>query len=112
MAANPGVVVERKEPSDLIAVLSAGRERFERELKRATHLDSFCVVVSGSFEDCLLRRRGLHVNCVVGTLAAWQRRYRIPFLFAGSDKVAADFTLRYLTQPVREAERMIAACAC
>ena len=109
LSGNADVAVERKTPEDLIGCLAGERERFERELRRATHLHSFAVVVSGSLDDVLLRRRGLHVNAILGTLAAWSRRYRHPFIFAGNDALAAGFTLRFLTQPVREAKRLLAA---
>jgi ERCC4-type nuclease len=61
---NADVCIERKTPEDLIGCLAGERERFERELRRATHLASFAVVVSGSLDDLLLRRRGLHVNAI------------------------------------------------
>jgi len=38
LASNADVAVERKTPSDLLSCMTAGRERFERELRRATHL--------------------------------------------------------------------------
>lgn len=107
LAGNVDVAIERKTPADLLGCMTAGRERFERELRRATHLASFAVVVSDSFDGLLLRRRGLAVASIVGTLAAWQRRYRIPFIFAGNDQIAADFTWRFLTQPFREAQRLV-----
>ncbi|MBI3759594.1 MAG: ERCC4 domain-containing protein [Deltaproteobacteria bacterium] len=106
---NPDVAVERKTPADLVACFGAERQRFERELRRGTHLDRFIVVCSGSVSDVLAHRRGLSASSIIGSLAAWQRRYRIPFVFAGTDAIAADFTLRFLTQPVGEAERLVKA---
>jgi DNA excision repair protein ERCC-4 len=111
LSGNGDVVIERKTASDFIACLGMGRERFENELRRATHLAAFAVVVEGTLEDCLLQRRGLHVNGVIGTLAAWQRRYRHTFLFAGTVDMAASFALRFLTQPLREARKLIRECA-
>lgn len=102
-AGNLDIVIERKTPADLLGCMTSGRERFERELRRATHLASFAVVISGSFDDLLLHRRGMAASSVIGTLAAWQRRYRHPFFFAGNDELAADFTMRFLSQPFREA---------
>ena len=109
LAGNPDVVVERKTIADLVACIGAERDRFERVLHRATHLASFAVVVSGSFADLLRERRGLHQNAVVGSLAAWQRRYRLPFFFAGADSLAANFTLRFLCNPLLEAQRLMKA---
>lgn len=98
LAGNPTIAIERKTGGDLVKCLGAERDRFEAELDRATLLTAFAVVVSCSFENLLRERRGLHINAVVGTLAAWQRRYRIPFFFAGTNALAANFTLRFLAQ--------------
>jgi len=110
LSGNADVAVERKTPEDLLSCMTASRDRFERELRRATHLASFAVVVSGSLADLLQRRRGLAVASILGTLAAWQRRYRHPFVFAGNDGLAADFTWRFLVQPFREAKGLMSQC--
>ena len=47
--------------------------------------------------------RGIHHNAVVGTLAAWTRRY-CPFVFCGSERLAADFAFRFLAGQLREIE--------
>jgi ERCC4-type nuclease len=114
IAGNADVAVERKTPEDLIGCMGAGRERFERELRRACHIDRFVVIISSSLDDLLLRKRGMNTESVLGTLAAWQRRYRHPFMFCGNDQLAADFCQRFLTQPVREAKdfvKAVEACA-
>jgi len=54
-------------------------------------------------------QRRIHPNAILGTLAAWSRRYRHPILFAGNDRLAAEFALRFLCQPFREAQRLLAA---
>jgi hypothetical protein len=41
---------------------------------------------------------------VLGTLAAWQRRYA-GFFFAGSVKAAAEFSFRFLAGQVAEVEK-------
>jgi hypothetical protein len=75
-------VIERKTPSDLIACMTSARERFERELARSRYLGCF-VVVEGSLPDVLAARRQMSEAGVIGTLAAWQRRYT-GFFFAGN----------------------------
>jgi ERCC4-type nuclease len=76
LAAMPeGAVVERKTPSDLVACMTSARERFERELLRSRYLGRFVVVVGGSLPDVLASRRQMSEASVIGTLAAWQRRY-------------------------------------
>ena len=49
--------------------------------------------------------RGIHHNAVVGTLATWTRRY-CPFVFCGSDRLAADFAFRFLVGQLRGIERL------
>ena len=75
-----GVLVERKTPSDLASCIGAGRERFERELKRGRYCGRFVVVVEGSLSDVAVAGRGVHHNAVLGTLATWMLRYAHSFL--------------------------------
>lgn len=96
-----GAVVERKTVADLLGCIGTGRERFERELKRGRYCGRFIVVIEGDMGEVLREARGLHRNAIVGTLAAWQRRY-CPFFFAGNVETAADFALRFLGQPLRK----------
>ena len=109
-----GVVVERKAVSDLYGCLGKERERFERELIRSRYLGRLVVVVDGNMSDLLTlaHNRGgtLNVNSIIGTLAAWQRRYA-PFFFAGSVRTAAEFTERLLRGQVKEIERTAKAIA-
>jgi ERCC4-type nuclease len=98
-------VIERKMPSDLIACMTSARERFERELGRSRYLGRFVVVVEGGFSDVLAARRQMSEASVIGTLAAWQRRYT-GFFFAGNIKVAAEFSFRFLAGQVAEIERV------
>lgn len=109
LAALPdAAVIERKATGDLVACLGRERERFERELARGRYVGRLVVVCDGSMADlfCEARRRGggLSDASILGTLAAWQRRY-CPFFFAGSVRVAAEFTERFLRGQIKEAER-------
>lgn len=103
-----GAVVERKTPGDLASCIGAGRERFERELKRGRYCGRMIVVVEGSLSDVFVAGRGLHHNAIIGSLAAWTLRY-CPFVFAGSERVAADFAFRFLGSQVRQARRLTRA---
>ena len=99
LASHPhGAMIERKTPGDLANCIGTGRERFERELKRARYCGRFAVVVEGSLSDVVVAARGIHHNAVIGTLASWTLRYA-PFIFAGSQRPAADFAWRLLCQP-------------
>lgn len=101
-----GAVIERKSPEDLISCMTTGRDRFERELRRAAGtLDRFAVIVEGTMADLEREARGLHPAAIVGTVAAWTRR-GWPIVFAGSERLAALFALRFLLGPVKEAEKL------
>ena len=115
LAALPdAAVIERKAVGDLYACLGRERERFERELARSRYLGRLVVVCEGSFADLAMeahRRGGLLSDAsIIGTVAAWQRRY-CPFFFAGSVRVAAEFTERFLRGQIKEAERTAKAIA-
>ena len=110
LAALPdAAVIERKAVGDLLACLGRERDRFERELKRGLYVGRLVVVCDGSMADllCEARRRGggMSDNSIIGTLAAFQRRYA-PFFFAGSVRVAAEFTERLLRGQINEAVRL------
>ncbi|OAI56221.1 hypothetical protein AYO49_04780 [Verrucomicrobiaceae bacterium SCGC AG-212-N21] len=110
LAANPAVCVERKALGDFLSCIGGERERFERELKRARYCDAFAVVVEGDFAGALSYAGGLHPASIVGTVAAWSRRYG-PIVFCSTPRIAADFTLRFLSQPVQEARKLARAAA-
>jgi hypothetical protein len=105
LASHPhGATVERKTPGDLASCIGAGRERFERELRRSRYCGRFVVVVEGTLSDVAEAARGIHSNAVIGTLAAWTERY-CPFIFAGSERLAANFTWRLLASQLPSSER-------
>ena len=109
LAALPdAAVIERKAVGDLLACLGRERERFERELQRGRYVGRLTIVCDGSMADllCEARRRGGGVSdaSIIGTLAAWQRRY-CPVFMAGSPRIAAEFCERYLRGQIKESER-------
>ena len=115
LAALPdAAVIERKAVGDLLACLGRERDRFERELQRSRYVGRMVVVCEGSMADLLAeahrRGGGMRSASIIGTLAAWQRRYA-PFFFAGNVQVAAEFTERYLRSQVREIEQDARAIA-
>ena len=87
----------------LAAMLEVGV--IESELARSRYLGRFVVVVEGGLPDVLAARRQMSEPSVIGTLAAWQRRYNGLFLH-GSIKVAAEFSFRFLAGKVAEIERV------
>lgn len=103
-----GAVVERKTVSDFLGCMTSGRERFERELARGRYVGRFVVIVEGALAGCIASRGGLSEASLLGTVAAWTRRY-CPILFAGSERHAAELAWRYLTGQVHEAHKIVKA---
>jgi len=99
-----GAVVERKTASDLIGCMTSSRERFERELARSRYVGRFVVVVESSLPEVLRACRGMSEQSVIGTLAAWERRF-CGFFFAGSISTAAAFSFRFLRGQAAEIQR-------
>src|SRR5438067_6494321 len=99
-----GAVVERKTVPDLLGCIGTSRDRFERELKRSRYLGRLIVIVEGTLADVFAQSRGIHPGAIIGTLAAWQRRYA-PVCFAGNVETAAKIAESFLLGQVREIER-------
>ena len=109
LAALPdAAVIERKTVPDFLAVVGRERERFERELARSRYCGRFCIIVEGTLSQVLAEARMVHESAILGTVAAWSRRF-CPVLFAGRPKTAADLAHRFLAGQVREVERAVKA---
>ena len=102
---NDLVVVERKTPGDFLACIGGERERFERELKRSRSIGHFIIIVDGSLQAVIQQARGIHETAIVGTVAAWSRRY-CPILFCDTPALAAAVALRWMVQPFDEARKI------
>ena len=101
------VAVERKSLDDLVGCLMGdNRDRFERELHRGMALDHFSVVVEASMRDISehLYRSKMHPHAVMQSVLAFQVRYGVPFIWAGSDKGAAYVTFWTLSKYLKEVE--------
>ncbi len=108
LAANSSIVVERKTVSDFLGTITAGRDRFERELMRARELCQFHIIVEGSMLDCVADRGGMSMASLIGTVAAFSRR-SCPIHFACTEKLAAQLAWAILTQPWHEANKLATA---
>lgn len=108
LAGNRGIVVERKTVSDFLGSITAGRERFEGELKRSRYLDHFAIVVEGSMIDVADNRGGLTLESLFGTVAAFSRRW-CNVHFAGNERGAARLAWSILSQPANEANKLVKA---
>jgi ERCC4-type nuclease len=103
-----GAVVERKTVSDFHGCVTSNRERFERELARSRYVGRFVVVVEGSLFDCIDGSGGPSEASLIGTVAAWSRRF-CPIIFAGDERHAAVLAWRYLAGQITEGHRIIRA---
>ena len=90
--------------------LGCERDRFVRELQRGRYAGRMIVVIEGLMSDVCAPARGIHVNSIVGTLAARTMRF-CPFIFAGSPELAAAFSWRYLAAQVGGMARLPKASA-
>jgi DNA excision repair protein ERCC-4 len=99
------VAVERKALEDLISCLmGSNRDRFERELYRGQHYDLFAVVVEATLSDVLRGhyRSGMKAHAALQSLIAFQVRYRVPFVWAGTRNGAEYITYSLLSKYLRE----------
>jgi ERCC4-type nuclease len=85
------VGLERKSMDDLIACLGKQRDRFERELVRARDFQYSAVIVEGTFADLAAGNyiSRMNPNSAVESISAFEVRYKIPFLFCGTQALAA-----------------------
>ncbi len=99
------VAIERKGLDDLVACLkNPNRDRFERELNRAKSYELFAVVIEANVDDVrkCRYRSAMKPASVMQSVFAFQVRYRIPFMFAGSRANAQEITHSLLSKYARE----------
>ena len=92
------VCLERKTVADLVGCFTTGRARFKKELARMRAYPLAAVVVEGSLQqlaDGEYRSR-LHPNAALGSLASWQCRFGVPFVFAHTPELAVQYVLALL----------------
>jgi len=109
------VAVERKSLDDLVLCLTGDRERFERELTRGTRIPHFIVVVEASYADLWegKYKSDATPSSMWGSVCAFQIRYGVSFIFAGSRtagaKVCEDLLLAYWQQNLIKPLKAISA---
>lgn len=110
------IALERKSMADLANCLGNERERFTRELMRARSLESFCVIVEGSYTDVLNGNWGrskLNPASAIASIQAYSSRLHIPFIFTGNrangEAFAAGFLRQWLKGKVKEQKAFKAA---
>ena len=105
------VGLERKSLDDLVGCLTSGRERFERELHRLRSFDLRAVVVEANMVD-LARgnyRSQMNPTAAVNSVLAFQQRYDVPFLFAGSREAGEYCTYQLLRLWLKDAQERAGA---
>jgi len=82
--------IERKSLSDLCACVTHERERFERELLRLRGYPVRAVVIEAELSEVMAGRYRSQVKpaAILGSCAAWQVRYGVPFHCAGTHGAA------------------------
>ena len=109
------IAIERKELNDLIGCLmGSNRIRFERELARGRAYDFFAVVVEANLSQVWTGdyRSEMRPQSALQSLAAFQVRYRVPFIWAGNRAGAEYMTHAFLAKYLREiSERFKTATA-
>lgn len=105
--------MERKSLDDLAGTLTAGRERFEAELTRARGFHLFAIVVEGTMQDVLQHRykSRMEPHALLQSLFAYQNRFRVPTLWAGTRTEAAYAVKSLLEKFLVETRKTLAAIA-
>ena len=102
------IALERKSLADLFGTVGGGRERFEREIVRASKLWYFGIVIEATLDQVLLGapHSQTHPRSVIGSLHSWELRYpNIHVHYAGSRTNAAALVRKLLYKCAEYVER-------
>ena len=88
--------IERKSLNDFVGSITQGRQRFLREIERATQYEYFAIVIECTLQDILSGnyRSKTHPASVIGTIASWSIKYKIPIFFAGNRSDSAILVMK------------------
>jgi DNA excision repair protein ERCC-4 len=113
------IFIERKSVEDFLSTIIHGRERFEREHERMVEIEraggSCAVVIEGEYDAIMSElesgssARGIHPSSVEGTIASFERKYGIPWVFAGNRRRAELLAFRMLRQAWAEQQEALKA---
>jgi ERCC4-type nuclease len=110
---HPRFAVERKTGSDFLASITADRDRFEAEIRRASAWPRpLCVVVEEPWETFaenrgIMARREIYPGQVAGTVSTWIDCYNVEFHFAGSRRLAKRYALCRLLSGLADARKKV-----
>lgn len=91
---HPKFAVERKSGPDFLSSITWERDRFKREIQRASRWEQpLSVVVETSWQSILRNRgcmanRDVHPAQVAGTIGAWSNYYNVAFHFTETRRQA------------------------
>lgn len=108
------VQIERKSIEDLFGTLGSRRDDFEREIDRLNRQCAVaCVMVEGTVGHIAgFKGHGPEPQSVIGTMIAWQQRYRnVHWHLPPSRSIAEVLTFRILDRFWREHARIASAVA-
>ena len=98
------ISIERKSADDLVGSLTAGRERFEKELHRGMALQYFALVVESSLMNLSNGhyRSLMKPKAAIQSLVTFSIRYSLPIFFAENRDYGARITESLLMKFARE----------
>ena len=105
------VSVERKSLPDLVLCLGRERARFVREMQLAAAYDAFAVVIEATYGDLAAHKYSgqLSAHSACQSIAAFQVRYPVQFMFAGSHAGAEYACWSFLKQYLETAQKRLKA---
>jgi DNA excision repair protein ERCC-4 len=105
------IAIERKELSDIIGCITSGRDRFKRELLRLRSYRCKAVILECSMNDIINHNYRSKVTpaSVIGSIASWQTRYSVPFIFAGNRTNANGYCLSMMRNYTSQIKEVIKA---
>lgn len=108
--------VERKSIPDLTACIGPERERFERELLRLRSYRFKRLLIVGEQADIEAGRYRSNVSpaAVLASLASWEIRFDLPYLFDPNPEAAAlrveSWAWRFAVEIVKESNALFRGC--
>jgi ERCC4-type nuclease len=92
------IAVERKSKEDAFSSLGAGRERFEKELKRLSGYDYSAIVIESNLDDFLQAPSFTRMNpkAAMNSLISWSVKYGVHIFFASDRHHARALVYRIL----------------
>lgn len=100
--------IERKSLSDLIGVITFGRERFLREIERAASLKTFYLLIEANLADIEAGnyRSKATPESIIGSLLAWVARFpNFKPIFGGNRRSSERLAEKILRRELIESSR-------